>query len=96
MSPENKNIAPNTTAESDLRTASQRATNERWESTHQNIAYLVTFSAVGVASYLSVTGKGGDAPFMLLTNFATYIVTSYFTRTNNTHTAGVKLGDQGR
>ena len=88
--------APTTTAESQLMTASQRDINSRWEMTQQNIAYLVTFATVVVAGFLAIRGESGDGPFLLLSNFATYIVATYFTRTNHTKTGGVQTGDTGR
>lgn len=91
-----KNIAPTTTAEDDLRTGGQRRVNIIWEVTQASIAIIVTSSTLFVAGKLALSGSNDMSSFLLLSNVFFMVVTTYFTRTNHTRTGGVLKGDTGR
>ena len=101
-----KNTAPTTTAEDDLRTAGQRTINVIWEYMQALIALVVVITVLGVAARLSLliaaaasTDKQmsvGQEAFMLMGNILSLVIGFYFGRTNHEKIGGVQLGDRGR
>lgn len=82
-------LTPNTTAEQDLHSASQRQVNKVWEYTQSVIAIAVTTTTLGVCVALVVKG-GVEAAVQLLSNAFFLIIGFYFGRTNHTNVGGVR------
>ena len=80
---------PTTTAEDDLRTASQRRVNLIWEFTQSFVAIAVTCTTLFVAAKLALRGDGIQAAFLLLSNAFFLVVGFYFGRTNHQRRGGV-------
>ena len=78
-------LAPTTTTEEDLHSASQRKVNLIWEYTQAAIAILVVVGAGASVFFLS---NGSE----LLSNAFFLVVGFYFGRTNHSRVGGVQLG----
>lgn len=87
-------MASRTTAEQDLRTASQREINLIWENTQMKVALSVVWSALAAALTLAVFGKvlGTSeiqlAAVVFLFGVANLVTGFYFGRTNH-----ARIGD---
>lgn len=90
-----ESIAPNTTAEENLKTAGQRAINLVWETTQMKIALSVIWAALVVSSLLAVLGKYFGSPdiqlaaVVFLFGVANLVTGFYFGRTNHQRSGGV-------
>lgn len=84
-----KPLAPDTTAEQDLKTHGQRRINLIWEVTQAVVAILVTLTTLGVCAYQVADGHSGEGAFLLLSNVFFLVVGTYFQRTNHTKVGGV-------
>lgn len=84
-------LAPDTTAEQDLKTHGQRRINLIWEVTQAAIALAVTTSTLYVAAKLAVLRPAETAAFLLLSNAFFLVIGFYFGRTNH-----ARMGDPGR
>ena len=93
-----KALAPTTTAEQQLMTAGQRRVNERWESTQQWIAIILSLAVAVIAIMLVISRDMAQIAIAigLISTSWTLVVNSYFTRTNHTKIGGVHSGDAGR
>lgn len=81
LTPDSKNVAPNTTAEDDLRTEGQRRVNLIWETTQAIVALMVTSATI----YSAIRGVES----LLLGNAFTLIIALYFVRQNHTKVGGI-------
>lgn len=94
-----QNVASDTTAEQDRKTAGQRHINEKWENTQQWIAIISVITTNAACLILIVCGVTYNNPEMVwpallfMTTNTAQILTSYFTRTNHTKTGGVSSPD---
>lgn len=86
-----KPLAPDTTAEQDLKTHGQRRINLIWEVTQAGIALAVTTSTLYVAAKLAILQPAQTAAFLLLSNAFFLVIGFYFGRTNH-----ARMGDAGR
>lgn len=91
-----KNIAPTTTAATDLITAGQRRINVIWEVTQAFVAIAVTATTLYVAGWLATHEKGGETAFLLLSNAFFLVIGTYITRTNHQKVGGVGADEKGR
>jgi hypothetical protein len=84
--PDDKSIAPTTTAEENLRTENQRRVNLIWELTQAFIALLITGSTIyGVLHHIDS---------ILLGNAFVLVIALYFVRTNHTKMGGPDSGSR--
>lgn len=88
-------MAPVTTSEQDLHSASQRRVNLIWEFTQAGIAVMVTSATIVTAILLAVRAHDENA-LQLLSNAFFLIVGFYFQRLNHVNVGGVQLPTQGR
>jgi len=79
-------MAPTTTLEQDLRSASQRAINRIWEVTQASIAIFITTGTIYAAVFRDNIDKG---QFIFLTNVLFVVIGFYFGRTNHQRTGGI-------
>jgi len=77
-----------TTSEQDRKTLGQRKINAIWETTQAIIAVAVTFTTLGVCSWLVMHGEGAAGAFLILSNVFFLVVGTYFQRTNHTKSSG--------
>jgi hypothetical protein len=100
-----RNIAPTTTAEDDLRTGGQRWTNRLWETVQAVIAITVVGTALGVNARLAMLVIGTATEHQIATAngacqnidvLASLIIGFYFGRVNHQRTGGVQKNDIGR
>jgi hypothetical protein len=85
-----------TTAEEDRTTAGQRRINLVWEATQAIIAVSVSVTACVIVIIRAVNPSAvplDNGPFVLLASAFSFIIGTYFTRTNHTKTGGI--GDNG-
>jgi hypothetical protein len=85
-----------TTFEEDRTTAGQRRINLVWEATQAVIAVAVTLTACVIVVIRAINPQlvpSDNGPFMLLASAFSFIVGTYFTRTNHTKTGGVGAKD---
>jgi hypothetical protein len=88
-------VAPTTTTEQDLHSASQRAVNRTWEGTQRLIALSVTLASLGVSSWLSIMGQTESvqtAALVFVFGVANLVIGFYFGRTNHERVGGVYIG----
>lgn len=89
-----QSVAPKTTAEQDLTTASQRKINFIWEFTQSAISILVVVSNMIVAVHMGlVSGPHPEFP-VVLSSALFLIVGFYFSRTNHAAIGGVGVKPQ--
>jgi hypothetical protein len=90
----NDSLAPDTTAEQDLKSHGQRRINLIWELTQASVAITVTVTTLVVCAILITSTPGGsEGAFLLLSNVFFLIVGTYFQRTNHTKTGGISGKD---
>ena len=84
----NSAVAPTTTVEENLHTASQRRVNIIWEITQASIAVAITLAKI----YTSIVVVNNPSGSETLSNAFFLIVGFYFGRTNHQMIGGVQLG----
>ena len=95
--PEQRSVAPTTTAQQDITTHGQRRINLIWEVTQAVVAVAVTIATLFVAGNLALKDQPGDAAFLLLSNAFFLIVGFYFSRTNHQAIGGIgPKADEGQ
>lgn len=82
-----ESLPPTTTAEQDLRSASQRHINRIWEFTQALIAVTVIISVMYAVVFRGESLK--EAALIFLTNVAMVVVGFYFGRTNHQRSGGI-------
>lgn len=88
-------IPPNTTAEENLHSASQRRVNMVWEYTQSLIALMVVATTMIIVVIL-VYRTEYDKALQLLSSMVFLILGFYYGRTNHEKVGGVTLPYQGR
>lgn len=101
-----KNIAPRSTAEDDLRTKAQRWTNKLWESVQAYIAGAVVTVALivnGRLAFMAISNTSTEGQLAAANSsaqniniLASLIIGFYFGRVNHQKEGGVQKGDIGR
>jgi hypothetical protein len=86
MSDEHQPLAPTTTLQEDITTASQRRVNLIWEYTQAIIAVFVVFSCTLAAIWAAFNGK---EPSAFLAFICGNVVGFYFSRTNHAAIGGI-------